>query len=61
MTSIEIIWYLGRIIADIRTVEEKIMNEGDVDMLRDMRVKLGKLRVNIIYSTLKIEHIQFFT
>ncbi len=45
MTNIEIIWYLGRIIADIRTVEEKIMNEEDVDMLRDIRVKLHELRV----------------
>jgi hypothetical protein len=45
MTNIEIIWYLGRIIDDISTVEEKIMNEEDVDVLRDMRVKLDKLRV----------------
>jgi hypothetical protein len=41
MTNIEIIWYLGRIIGDISTVEEKIMNEEDADM----RAKLDKLRV----------------
>jgi hypothetical protein len=40
MTNIEIIWYLGRIIDDISTVEEKIMNEEDLNILRDMRAKL---------------------
>jgi len=39
MTNIEITWCLGRAIADIRNVEEKILNEDDVDMLRDVRVK----------------------
>ncbi len=45
MTNIEITWYLGRAIADIRNVEEKLRNEEDVNRLRDMRVKLNKLRV----------------
>jgi hypothetical protein len=45
MTNIEIIWYLGRAIADIRNVEEKLRNEEDANMLRDIRVKLDKLRV----------------
>jgi hypothetical protein len=44
MTNIEITWYLGRAIADIRNIEEKLRNEEDVTMLRDMRVKLDKLR-----------------
>ena len=45
MTNIEITWYLGRAIADIRNIEEKLRAEEDVTMLRDMRVKLDKLRV----------------
>lgn len=44
MTNIEITWYLGRAIADIRNIEEKLRDEEDVTMLRDMRVKLDKLR-----------------
>jgi hypothetical protein len=44
MTDIEITWYLGRAIDDIRNVEEKIRNEEDANILRDMRVKLNKLR-----------------
>jgi len=45
MTNIEIIWYLGRAIADIRNVEEKLRDEDDANMLSDIRVKLDKLRV----------------
>jgi CHAD domain-containing protein len=44
MTNIEITCYLGRAIADIRNIEEKLRKEEDVTMLRDMRVKLDKLR-----------------
>lgn len=44
MTNIEITWYLGRVIADIRNVEEKLHGE-DANMLRDIRVKIDKLRV----------------
>ena len=44
MTDIEITWYLGRAIADIRNVEQKL-DEEDANILRDMRVKLNKLRV----------------
>jgi hypothetical protein len=45
MINIEITWYLGRAIDDIRNVEEKLKAEEDANMLRDMRVKLDKLRV----------------
>jgi len=45
MTDIEITWYLGRAIADIRNVEQKLRNKEDADMLRDVRVKLDELRV----------------
>jgi hypothetical protein len=45
MTNIEITWYLGRAIVDIRNVEEKLRNEEDANILRDMRVKLHKVRV----------------
>ncbi len=45
MTNVEITWYLGRAIADIRNVEEKLRNEEDANMLGDIRVKLDKLRV----------------
>jgi hypothetical protein len=45
MTNLEIIRYLGRIIDDVNTVEEKIMNEEDVDVLRDILTKLHKLRI----------------
>jgi hypothetical protein len=45
MTDIEITWYLGRAIDDIRNVEEKLRNEEDANILRDMRVKLNKLRL----------------
>ncbi len=44
MTNIEITWYLGRAIDDIRNVEEKL-DEEDANILRDMRVELNKLRV----------------
>jgi hypothetical protein len=44
MTNIEITWYLGRAIADIRNIEEKLRDEENVTMLKDMRVKLDKLR-----------------
>ena len=58
MTNIEITWYLGRAIADIRNIEEKLRDEEDVTMLRDMRVKLDKLRakyeeLSFCYSTQK--------
>jgi hypothetical protein len=43
MTNIEITWYLGRAIADIRNVEEKLRDEADVNMLRDIQYKLDKL------------------
>lgn len=43
MTNIEITWYLGRAIADIRNVEEKLRNEADANMLKDIRYKLDKL------------------
>jgi len=43
MTNIEITWYLGRAIADIRNVEEKVSNEADANLLRDIRYKLDKL------------------
>ena len=45
MTNIEITWYLGRAIDDIRKVEEKLRNEEDTTTLRDIRAKLHKLRV----------------
>ena len=45
MTNIEITWYLGRAIDDIRNVEKKLTNEEDAVILRDMCVKLHKLRV----------------
>jgi hypothetical protein len=44
MTNIEITWYLGRAMADIRNIEEKLRDEENVTMLKDMRVKLDKLR-----------------
>ena len=43
MTNIEITWYLGRAIADIRNVEEKLRNEEDANKLRDIRFKLDEL------------------
>lgn len=45
MTDIEITWYLGRAIDDIRNVEEKLRDEEDSNILRDIRVKLNKLRL----------------
>jgi hypothetical protein len=45
MTHIEITWHLGRAIDDIRNVEEKLRNEEDATILRDIRAKLHKLRV----------------
>lgn len=45
MADIEITWYLGRAIDDIHNVEEKLRNEEDANILRDMRVKLNKLRL----------------
>jgi hypothetical protein len=48
--SIEITWYLGRAISDIRKVEDQFGEdsyiesyEQDVNILRDMRYKLYKL------------------
>ena len=43
MTNIEITWYLGRAMADIHKVEEKLRDEVDVNMLRDIRYRLDKL------------------
>lgn len=51
MTNIEITWYLGRAIDDIRNVEEKVRNEEDANILRYIRAKLHKLRVK--YDLLK--------
>jgi hypothetical protein len=51
MTNIEITWYLGRAIDDIRNVEEKVRDEEDANILRDIRAKLHKLRVK--YDLLK--------
>jgi CHAD domain-containing protein len=45
MINIGITWYFGRAINDIRNVEKKLRAEEDTNMLRDMRVKLDKLRV----------------
>jgi hypothetical protein len=45
MRDIEITWHLGRAIDDIRKVEEKLRNEEDATILRDIRAKLHKLRV----------------
>jgi hypothetical protein len=45
MTNIEITWYLGMAIDDILKVEEKLGDEEETNILRDMRVKLDKLRV----------------
>lgn len=48
--SIEIAWYLGRAISDIRKVEDQFREdsyiesyEQDANILRDMRYKLDKL------------------
>jgi hypothetical protein len=38
MTDIEITWYLGRAIDDIRKVEEKLGNEEDATILRDIHI-----------------------